>query len=215
MSDFIQLLSKQEKYLKENLMQLTKKEKTDFREDVKKFFTGLENDKQTYIIADFVWYLQGVNQYEVIADVIATKLGDIKNRHLIDVASGNHCRLSYELTKRGAIVTAIDPKAAPRRNNGFVVEKTKFDFARSYKEKTIVAVRPMNLIEGLMQVCIREKIPGILVPSMNRYEPHKDIGIEIKNFDDYLNYLTILYGKEFELKKFLIGEKEIMLFVKN
>lgn len=186
-----------ENYIKENPNDLDKEE----IERLKKFWKYARDGVIIDEAVDYLLWLQcDSSRAEQFANYVMKKI-NVNNVKILEVGAGKTAKVSQILSKKGAIVTCIDPKLQPKKIKGNIkCIKKKFD----YKEFDIspfdyvIAQEPCEGAEHVIRAC--KKANKLLIMTLCA-TPHKTIsGKQFATYKGWHAYLKNINPENLILK---------------
>ena len=186
------------KYKKENPNDLNKQE-------FKRLENGLKNPRENVIEdqrVDYLLWLQGKpSRAEQFANYVMKKINNIEGMKILEVGSGRTANVAKILSKRGAIVTCIDPRLESKKVKGNIkCIKKEFNYQESDISffDYVIAQEPCEGAEHVIRACKKANKPFILTLCGT---PHKTIsGKQFKSYRGWHKYLKNIDPENLILK---------------
>lgn len=137
----------------------------------------------------FLWQNKEKSRAESFADYVTKQLNGVIGLKILEVGAGRTAMVSKILSKRGAIMTCIDPKLDIGKEKNITYLKEKFDYRKFNIDSFdyVIAQEPCEGAEHVIRACKKANKPYIITLCGT---PHRVIsGKGFKNYEQYHKYL--------------------------
>ena len=133
----------------------------------------------------FLWQNKEKSRAESFADYVTKQLNGVIGLKILEVGAGRTAMVSKILSKRGAIMTCIDPKLDIGKEKNITYLKEKFDYRKFNIDSFdyVIAQEPCEGAEHVIRACKKANKPYIITLCGT---PHRVISG--KRFKDYVQY---------------------------